>query len=427
MAKLALVNIGMHGHVNPTLGLARELVQGGHELRFFGTEEFAAAIRQTGASFVAYPSVAGKRTAETAALQAAATERGEAPPPEASALARFIEEFTLTLPALKGELERFAPDLVIYDFVALAAKIVADQLGIPTVKFFTTYASNEHYDLLRESFAKYDFPTQERMRAIQTGIDRVLASVGYGSVDLLAAVMAVDSANLVFMPRGFQPMGETFDQRFHFVGPCFQEASPEAALPLLPPGDGPVMVISLGSLFHEWPEFFRGCIEAFGNTAWRVVMSIGSRLDPELLGAIPSNFTVRPHIPQVSLMHFAELFITHGGMNSTMESLAHGVPMIVIPQIEEQALTARRVAEMKLGRCLRRSEVDAAALARAVLEVRADPRIKANALAFQREIAACGGPSAAAAFALKHCGLAPRGVLPDAPRDAHAVSAARES
>ena len=52
MARIALINIGMHGHVNPTLGFTRELVKRGHEVFFFSTAEFATQITSTGAQFV---------------------------------------------------------------------------------------------------------------------------------------------------------------------------------------------------------------------------------------------------------------------------------------------------------------------------------------------------------------------------------------
>jgi len=399
MAKILLVNIGLHGHVNPTLGLAGELVAQGHELRFLATEEFAESIERTGARFVSYPSVVGRRTAETAQQQALAAARGEAPPAQASGMARFCEEFVATLPALRREIAAYAPDLVIYDLVAVAAKIVADHFGIPTVQFFTTYASNEHYDLMRESFAKHDSPARGRLDAWRAPLTRALEEQGLsGAAMSLSGV--TPPANLVFMPRGFQPRGETFDQRFRFCGPCFARQPENAAVPFLPPGDGPLMVVCLGSVFHEWPEFFRDCIAAFKDTRWRVVMGIGSRIDPRALGPIPSNFTVAAQIPQVPLLAHADLFVGHGGMNSTMESLAHGVPLVVIPQIEEQAITAARVAAMQLGVSLKRQEVDAAALAAACAQVHQSSIMKANAVAFQREIEASGGAAAAAAYAL---------------------------
>ncbi|MCX6107283.1 MAG: glycosyltransferase [Proteobacteria bacterium] len=395
MATLALINIDMHGHVNPTLGLTAELVRSGHRVYFYCAEEFRDAVTGLGAIFMPYPSEFGKATAETAKLQALATADGKAPPRQASVMTRFMAEFARTFGPLQKSLSTVKPDFIIYDFVSLATKIIASNLKVPTIKFFTTYASNEHYNLLSQSFAKHDYPSPEDLQLAQTLIDQQCAAVGYEGISLIQSMGLIDDQNLVFLPRALQPKGATFDSRFHFVGPCFEPVQSAAARALIPKGDGPVLIVSLGSLFHEWPEFFQSCIRAFGNTPWRVVMSIGKRLDRNLLGEIPANINIQAHIPQVALLPQADVFISHGGMNSTMESLSYGVPLVVIPQIEEQGITARQVASLGLGVHLDRSAVDAVALKTAVQQVFTNSSVQEKVATIQEQIQEAGGPKRA--------------------------------
>ena len=54
-------------------------------------------------------------------------------------------------------------------------------------------------------------------------------------------------------------------------------------------------------------------------------------------------------------------------MNSVMESLYFGVPMVVIPQMREQEMTAQRCAEFGLGIALDQSNLTAEKL-RAAME-----------------------------------------------------------
>jgi MGT family glycosyltransferase len=344
--------------------------------------------------------VLGARTAETAKDQALAAMEGKAPPPSASMMNRVGEELEATLIPLLKQVMLIKPDMMINDFASIAAKIVAENLQIPQVKFFTTYASNHHYNLLKESFAKYDFPTTDMFQSLQAVIDNACETAQLKPLNLLKAMTEIEPHNLVFMPKSFQPLQETFDERFQFVGPTFLRKPIGQAESLIPsdPEDGPILVISLGSLFHEWPEFFRDCYKALGNTQWRVVMAIGSKLDPAELGEKPDNFMVTPYLPQVELLQRASLFITHGGMNSTMESLTYGVPMVVIPQIEEQEITAKRVHNMNLGRYLARQHVTANTLAKAVSEVAKSQDIKGNATYMQRQIEIAGGPGRAADY-----------------------------
>lgn len=399
MARIALINIDMHGHVNPTLGLTSELCRRGHQVHFFSSEEFADTVRPTGATFIPYPSQMGKLTADSAKEQALATAAGKAPPAQASAMRRFILEFESTFDPLQRQLSAIRPDLVICDFVSLAGKLIAQNINTPVIKFFTTYASNEHYNLMAQSFAKHDYPTPAEFAEAQSLIDRCCAQVGYSSIDLLRDMQKIDQHNLVFLPQMLQPMGETFDERFAFVGPCFEPVQSAQALELVPQGNGPVLIISLGSLFHEWPEFYRNCIQAFGNTDWRVVMSIGGRMDRALLGDIPTNIRVERHIPQVALLPHADAFISHGGMNSTMEALAYGVPLVVIPQIEEQAITATRVAQMQMGIHIDRADVCADNLRAAVQRVHESEAIRGPVEQMRLAIAQAGGPARAADIA----------------------------
>ncbi|WP_442789489.1 nucleotide disphospho-sugar-binding domain-containing protein [Paenibacillus sp. CAA11] len=54
-------------------------------------------------------------------------------------------------------------------------------------------------------------------------------------------------------------------------------------------------------------------------------------------------------MPQLEVLQKAKLFITHGDMNSTSESLYYGVPLIVLPQSADQPIVARCVDEIGAG------------------------------------------------------------------------------
>jgi zeaxanthin glucosyltransferase len=49
------------------------------------------------------------------------------------------------------------------------------------------------------------------------------------------------------------------------------------------------------------------------------------------IGPIPASAIVVSKAPQIELLKRAELCITHAGINTTLESLALGVPMVAIP------------------------------------------------------------------------------------------------
>jgi MGT family glycosyltransferase len=111
--------------------------------------------------------------------------------------------------------------------------------------------------------------------------------------------------------------------------------------------------VSLGTVFEDRPTFFRDAARAIARPGRRVVLSIG-RIAPQALGALPAGVTAHAHVDQLAVLRRADLFVTHGGFNSVQEGLVAGVPLLVFPQMQEQAFNADRVAELGAGLRLRR-------------------------------------------------------------------------
>jgi MGT family glycosyltransferase len=158
----------------------------------------------------------------------------------------------------------------------------------------------------------------------------------------------------------------------------------------------PQLYISPGTIFNNQPEFFKTCFETFGDSSYQVVISAGAHGDPGLLGARPANVLVANCVPQLEILARASCFITHAGMNSTTEALYYGVPMIALPQMAEQAMTARRIAELGLGLLLEPATVTAATLRASVADVLADAAIRAQVAAVRTRTHAAGGYQRAA-------------------------------
>ena len=123
-----------------------------------------------------------------------------------------------------------------------------------------------------------------------------------------------------------------------------------------------MLYISLGTLFHRQNEFYRCCFEAFEQSDYQVVMSIGLQTTMDQLGPTPENFIVCRSVPQLELLQRATLFITHAGMNSTNEALYYGVPLLAIPQATDQHYIARRIEQTGAGIRLSRKQVTASRL-----------------------------------------------------------------
>jgi len=77
------------------------------------------------------------------------------------------------------------------------------------------------------------------------------------------------------------------------------------------------------------------------------------------IGSLPANCIVVKNAPQVELLKRSALCITHAGLNTALESLTQGVPMVAIPVSIDQPGVAARIAYTKTGRYVPLQEMTA--------------------------------------------------------------------
>lgn len=114
----------------------------------------------------------------------------------------------------------------------------------------------------------------------------------------------------------------------------------------LPPGDGALVYVSLGSLGSADVDLMNRLIAALAETPHRFLVSKGPLHDSIDLAP---NMTGAEFLPQPAILPEADLVITHGGNNTVAESVHFGKPMIVLPLFWDQFDNAQRVAECGFG------------------------------------------------------------------------------
>jgi MGT family glycosyltransferase len=386
----AFVSIPAHGHVNPTLPLVAELVRRGHRVTYFTSADFEPRIRNAGAAFYAS---GGNWLASMPALGPGQRERAQLMLP---VMNKVFEDLRSSFPAMVERLRKDPPDAVCFDAMTLSGSMAAEKIGAPPIGLMPTYATNEHFSL-RSLMPAPSPGDADEMAKVVMAMGRLVAE--FAAEQGVRAPRLFDGPpapfNIVFLPREFQPMGETFDDRFRFVGPDVGGRDHDGDW--APQGTGPLLFISLGtSPLNRRPDFFRMCLEAFGGSDWDVAMAVGEQTNPAELGTIPSNVRIRPFFPQLQVLRRTAVFITHAGMNSTMEALYFAVPMLAVPQQPEQAATARRIADLGLGHQLAPEDVAPEALRTGADALQAGDQVRRNVAAMSEVVRTAGGAPAAA-------------------------------
>lgn len=396
------------GHLNPMLALARELQRRGHRVTFY--------LRPIG-----QPKV------EQAGFACRTFGVAEFPPEVSRAAYRRLAELS-GIRALLHTLKLFrrATDVLLRDLPVLVredgieALLVDQTLGAgETVAEVTRLP----YAVICTSVPMQGEPTippfhmSWRYRTDRWGVVR--NQIAYRVLGRLARptrnVLNEHRLRLGLRPTGdvnasaspwaqicLEPAEFEFPRRhlpecMHFTGPLTDPSTRVAVDFPYDKLDGrPLVYASLGTMQNRQRYIFQRIARACASLDVQLVMSLGGGCEPGDLGVLPGSPLVVSFAPQLDLLKRAALCITHAGMNTTMECLAEGVPMVAIPITNDQPGVAARIAWTGCGEflCPRRLRVRRLHdLIRKVLE---EPKYREAALQMRDAIVRAGGVKRAA-------------------------------
>ena len=136
-------------------------------------------------------------------------------------------------------------------------------------------------------------------------------------------------------------------EKFHYTGPWHHAGShEEIPFPWEKLDGRPLIYASMGTLQNRQQFIFETIAAACAELDVQLVISLGSR--DQDAAAVARGFAGQPVVvaiaPQLALLQRAALAITHAGLNTALESLSAGVPMVAIPITNDQPGVASRLA-----------------------------------------------------------------------------------
>jgi MGT family glycosyltransferase len=204
-------------------------------------------------------------------------------------------------------------------------------------------------------------------------------------------------AQLSQQPVEFEFPRQHLPSCFHFTGSYHNPASREpVAFPFEKLTGQPLIYASMGTIQNRLLEIFQKIAEACNGLDAQLVISLGGSTRPESLPELPGKPLVVGYAPQLELLQKASLTITHAGLNTTLESLSNGVPMVAIPITNDQPGVAARIAWTGAGEFVPLSRLSVPKLRTAVQRVLTQDSYKQNASRLQEAIRRAGGVSRAA-------------------------------
>jgi len=396
------------GHIHPFGALGRELQARGHQATLFHMPDVEERVRREELRFVAI----GASDHPAGTLPALLAE-----------LTRLsgLAALRFTIEAYRRSTEMFcrdAPkalrasgiDFLLVDQTELEGGSIAEHLGLPFVTVCNALALNREARVpppfaawrYRDSWLagarnELGYAISDRMLR---PVERVVAKYrrrwklpAYGSKEESFSKLAQISQQAA----AFDYPRRELPQTFHYVGPLRRGLPEPIPFPWERLDGRPLVYASLGTLQNGREATFRCFTDACTGLDVQLVLTHGGGLDERAAADLGrGGAMVVRYAPQLEVLARASLTVTHAGLNTVLDSLSCGVPLVTVPITYEQPAIARRVAWCGAGRVVRFEKLTPERLRAAMREVLAEGRYKAAAERVRASIQQAGGVRRAA-------------------------------
>jgi zeaxanthin glucosyltransferase len=390
MARLGAFCFPGTGHINPMTALARRLEQRGHKVILFGIADTEARVRAAGIEF----HLIGAQDYPAGTLQQLDQRLGEL---KGLATFRFtVERVKNTARMILRDgpeaVRRANLDAMLIDEADMGGN-VAQHLGLPfvSVALFPPLVRDDRIPPFCFDWpAGQDWISRLRNRLGMRLLTQIATPIytlvnhqrrAWGLQPLKHSTDALSPiAQIAQLPEALEFDIRPKPARLHYTGPFVDvQQRPPVPFPWDRLDGRPLVYASLGTLQNGSEEIFRTIASACSGLNLQLVLSLGGGLDPSRLGALPGDPIVVSYAPQLQLLKRAAAVITHAGLNTVLESLAEGVPLVAIPLGNDQPGVASRVAARGAGIVIPRRKLNPNRLHRAVQSVLEEEKYHAAA------------------------------------------------
>jgi zeaxanthin glucosyltransferase len=409
--KIGFLSLPLTGHLNPMTALARKLQSRGLEVVFIGVPDIEPTIRAADLEFVPFceneypPGSVAKSWGNVANLHGLDVVRYTA----RELTPRLIKASLEHLPETIAET---GVNALILDTAYRLLEIVPMHLRLPYVQIWNVL----HFDLSGSTpLALYSWPHETSPEALARNVEGLQIFREYRGALMPIAQSYADQKGLEIdwtnpaatvsklavitqTPKEFDFPIPNLPPHFHYAGPFHDDEGREPVpFPWKKLSNKPLIYASMGTLVNALDKVYGTILEAVSEfPEMQVVLSVGGNFNLDDLGPIPSNTIVVRVAPQIELLKRAALCITHAGLNTALEALAQGVPMVAIPIGYDQPGVAARIAYHGVGEFVEVGNLTVRRLLELIVKVKANPSYRDKARWFQKVLGETRGLDVAA-------------------------------
>lgn len=380
MAKFFFIVPPLTGHINPTLGLGKELIERNHEVFWISFDpELEKQLPEKGKLLLIPFSLSEEEKSNLLTY----IEHLKKKVVYGIDSLKFLYEDVLIpmnnyiIDGISELLTDNSPDIVITDHQIFAGAISCLKQKIPYVTSVTAPASIK---------INKNLPMVHQWESKQV--------IAFQKTHGIMGDQRIDCSNLltlVYTSKEF--FGDSqLPSYYKFIGPIINSRKENISFnwdKLNLDNKSPKILVSIGTTFDHKQKFvfFNKVIDAFRNEKITVVLVS----DPKLFTHIPDNFIIQQKVPQLEIIPHMQAVVCHGGNNTVCESLSFGIPLVVIPIAYDQSYVSGCVTENFAGIRLKFNRFKSQHLKEAIHLIINDKKYKNGAKRIQKSFINAGG------------------------------------
>lgn len=395
------------GHINPQAALGRELQARGHRLTFLQLPDLEEKVRAAGVGFCPIGSTLYKPGSLAEMFEQLAKLNGIKSLQYSVEFCRHMAE--IVCQDAPDAIAREGIEVLIADQLEPVGETIAESLNLPFICVSCAQAIHRRADV-PPFFTLWPYRNNLRAR-LQNQIAYYILDRSCGPIlqeinryrqrfnlPLYKQIYRSNArlAHISQQPPAFDFPLKDLPEHFHYVGPLRTPSPQSIPFPFDRLNGKPLIYASLGSIQNTKKDVFYGIAAACEGLDAQLVITLGGGMPIDALSDLPGSPLVVDNAPQTDIIAKSSLTITHGGLNTVLDSLSYGVPMVALPITFEQPGTGARIRWTGVGEVIPIDQVDTANLKTAVKQVFTEQSYRQNARRIQDSIAEAGGASRAA-------------------------------
>jgi zeaxanthin glucosyltransferase len=387
MSHFGFFNPPSSGHIYPAAALGRHLAARGHKVTFFNYISSKAVLRRSGLNL--YPfSVAADMAPPKAGASTGLT----------TTLAGLHFGVRTVFAEACHALRITGVDALVIDQLDPATGTVADFLKLPfvTLSILPPIWLDDHvppvgfgwgyrkgaFSRIRNHIGNLLF--HRYLSPVISAVNRQRHSWGLPEVRHINDIFS-KRAIITQLPECFDFPSARKPSHLYYTGPFIDHQQRRVVgFPWDRLDARPMVYASMGTIRNDSARTFRIIAEACAELDVQLVISLGG--NPAALGPLAGTPIVVPFAPQLELLRRAILVVTHAGINTTLESLNEGVPLVAIPVSDDQPGVAARIHHAGTGKVVSFGRLSSSRLRQAIRCVLDNPGYRTAALRMREEL-----------------------------------------